>query len=240
MLWALGFAALAAVVVGIATRVVITQSGKLATAQAALSDEKERLLKVDLKQKDVEIGTLKLRSDTAETGIAAAKADASIAAAKAAAAIAEQQQVQIDLAKQQNRAAKAERDLLEVKESLKQRRFTKEQSDFLVTVAKRFPGQQISFAKYGLDFEAQAFSDRIDAVLRLAGWHTTNDATVSGVDMDKGIVFFVENGTRSDAVEAMVVALNGLGFQSSVGLRTRFDPTPLPPGCVGIFVGSKP
>jgi hypothetical protein len=62
MLWGLGLAAIAAVFVVIATRIVVTRTGQLAATQDLLSEAKDRHLQTDLKAKDVEIGNLKLRA----------------------------------------------------------------------------------------------------------------------------------------------------------------------------------
>ena len=48
MLWALAFAALAAIVVGLTTRIVITRGGQLSTAQQLLSKAKERVFLSDI------------------------------------------------------------------------------------------------------------------------------------------------------------------------------------------------
>ena len=93
MLWALGLAALAAVAVGITTRIVITHSGQLSKAQELLSEAKDRQLQGDLKQKEVEV--VGLQKDASD--------------AKAA-----QQRVETELEKQRERTAKAEETLLAV------------------------------------------------------------------------------------------------------------------------------
>jgi hypothetical protein len=79
MLWGLGFTVIAALFVLVATRMVVFRSGQLSSAQELLSAAKDRQLQDDLKAKDIEIGNLKIRSDTAESGIATAQ----VVAAKA-------------------------------------------------------------------------------------------------------------------------------------------------------------
>jgi len=58
MLWGLAVAALAAVVVGISTRLVVVRTGQLAEAQELLSSAKDRQLKDDLAQKNADIAGL--------------------------------------------------------------------------------------------------------------------------------------------------------------------------------------
>src|SRR5216683_5223045 len=111
MLWGLAGAMTAAAFVLLTTRIIVTRTGELTKAQDLLSSAKDRQLQSDLRLKDVEIGTLKVRSDTAEAEISKAQADAAKATQQAAAAKTAQQQVQIELAKQQTIAANAEKEL---------------------------------------------------------------------------------------------------------------------------------
>jgi hypothetical protein len=70
MIWGLALAALAALFVLIATRVVVTRAAQLSAAQDSLSSAKDRRLQSDLKDKDVKI---------AETNLARIKIEQSIA-----------------------------------------------------------------------------------------------------------------------------------------------------------------
>jgi hypothetical protein len=72
MLVGLGFAALAAIWIGVTTRLAIVRSKQLTVAQGDLDAAKEGQLSLDMKQKDIEIGQLTVRSDVAEAGIAGA------------------------------------------------------------------------------------------------------------------------------------------------------------------------
>lgn len=58
MLWSLAFAAVAAIAVGISTRLVVVRTGQLAKSQELLSAAKDRQLKEDLGQKDADIAGL--------------------------------------------------------------------------------------------------------------------------------------------------------------------------------------
>jgi hypothetical protein len=62
MIWGLALAAIAAVFVVLATRVVVTRTGQLSAAQELLNTAKDRQLQADLKVKDVEIGNLNVRA----------------------------------------------------------------------------------------------------------------------------------------------------------------------------------
>jgi len=58
------------------TRLVVIRGKELAIAQGQLDSAKDRQLQADLKEKDIEIGKLKIKADTAEGGIASAQAEA--------------------------------------------------------------------------------------------------------------------------------------------------------------------
>jgi len=60
MISGLALAALAAIFVLVATRIVVRRSGQLSEAQQLLSAARDRQLQADLKGKDIEIGNLKL------------------------------------------------------------------------------------------------------------------------------------------------------------------------------------
>jgi hypothetical protein len=62
MLSGLALAAVAAVVIGISTRLVVVRPGQQSKAQELLSAAKDRQLQSDLKAKDVEMGNLKVRA----------------------------------------------------------------------------------------------------------------------------------------------------------------------------------
>jgi hypothetical protein len=125
MIWALVFAAIAAIAVVFTTRIALVRAKQLADIQDKLIHIKDGRLSLDLKLKDEKI---------AEAGERAAEADKNAGEANKAAADAKtaQQRVETDLAKQQERAAKAEKDLVELKERIKHRRLTDKQSaDFV-------------------------------------------------------------------------------------------------------------
>lgn len=75
LLWSLVGAAIAAVLVGLATYVVISRSKRLADTQDLLSKAKDRQLASDLGSKEVEIG--KAKDDAAKAGRDAAEANKS-------------------------------------------------------------------------------------------------------------------------------------------------------------------
>ena len=173
MLWGLLFAALAAAWIGISTRLIVVRTDEQAKAEALLNAAKERQLQTDLKEKDVQIGNLKLRSDTAEAGIATAQGDA-------ARALIEQQHVQIELAIQQKNAADAQRSLLELRERIKPRRLNDKDAAAFVAALKTFPRGTIDFGytSAGGD-ESFNFAKQFLPLFEQAGWKVRNNSSIA-------------------------------------------------------------
>ena len=66
MIAGLAIAAAATVFVVIATRIIVIRTGQLSTAQDRLGEARDRQLRADLKDKDIEIGTLRLSAASLE------------------------------------------------------------------------------------------------------------------------------------------------------------------------------
>ena len=94
--------------------------------------------------------------------------------ADAANAKASQQRVETDLAKQQERAAKAEKDLLELQQRIKPRHLSAEQESRLTEALKAAPIRGLVEIMCILgDGEGKALSVQLDGILKVAGWETT-------------------------------------------------------------------
>jgi hypothetical protein len=146
MIFGLAIAAVAAVFVVIAARVIVNRAGQLSAAQNLLSAAKDRQLQVDLKEKDLEIGNLKLRSDVAELGIAAAQAEA---------------------AKANLRAEQEKLERIKLEEDLSPRLFKNQQD--AVKRLSAFRGTSVAL-QYPLDPESKRTAEQIAFVLDGAGW----------------------------------------------------------------------
>lgn len=154
MLWGLGIAALAAILVGISTRIVVVRTSQLAAVQDLLSAAKNRQLQADLKVKDLEIGNLKTRSDMADASIAAAKVEV----ARAGGA---QQGVEIELSKQRARAADAERSLLELREKIGGRSISEAQRKKFLEVTAGARKGEVKISAISGDPESIAFAEEL-------------------------------------------------------------------------------
>lgn len=153
LLWTLAFAALAAIAVGTATRMVVRRSAQLREVQDQIS--------------------LILRGQVATLETNASNANKDLAGLQKAAADAKaaQQRVEIDLAKQQEKTAIAERALLELKQSLADRTITaQERKDMLAILRAKPPRKIVVPSLLSAGREALQYASEIGAVFRDAGW----------------------------------------------------------------------
>lgn len=159
MIWGLALAAIAAVFVVLATRIIVTRAGQLSAAQGRLSEAKDRQLQSDLKTKDVEIGTLRVRADTAEGAIATATKEAAEA----------------------TKATEDERiERLRLEAQIAPRRLTVGQKAKIAvncTLFKSmFEGKRVRVVSYSLDTEGFIFSEQIVSSLRASGMAVDDDS----------------------------------------------------------------
>jgi len=133
MLWGLVFAALAAVWIGLTTRLTIVRSKQLAIAQGSLDKAKEAQLSLELKDKDRQIAEVKSESDTKTAGLQARakEADARIAESEKGSAEANERakkaQASLSMAEQHSAEANAKAegfrlDIAKANESAEQAR----------------------------------------------------------------------------------------------------------------------
>ena len=161
MLWGLALAAIAAVVIGVSTRLVVLRTGEQADVQESLSAAKESRLTTDLKEKDRQIATVKSESDqkTAELRARAKEADARIANANAASAKA-------------NETAEGERlARVKIEERLAWRRIGPKVHDTSVEILKPYRGAVVRITVVGMDNpEMIEFAKSISSIFTAAQW----------------------------------------------------------------------
>jgi hypothetical protein len=141
MIWGLAVAATAAVFIVVATRIVVSRTGQLSIAQDLLREAKDRQLQLDLSQKGIELGNLNAAVDAAKT----------------------------EVAKQQTRAASAEKDLLELQQRLAHRRISPDEQTKLAAKLLPYAGSIVAVTKLG-ESEASRFADDLLAVFTKAKW----------------------------------------------------------------------
>jgi hypothetical protein len=230
---------------------------------------KERQLKIDLKEKDRQIAlatqgaaTATEQSDKAE--LAASKAQQNLAGANERAADAEeraataqlgaenakksapdamigQQRVEIELDKQRERAAIAERRLLELQQTLADRSLTDLQLKRIADKLRFSGGQEYEVIAYWDSPESVGIANRISQALQLAQWKLVTPKAWKGlmggmVGVKVSLHPEADEQTRI-AADNLVTALNAEGIQSSKELQ---NPTNNPSNnMISLSVGSK-
>ena len=112
-----------------------------------------------------------------------------------------------EMAKQQTRAAIAERSLLEIQERLKARRITPEQHAAYVSTLLPYAGSPVALTRLG-DAEAGPFADDIYSVLHDAKWAITLNRV--GMVSSPGYGLWASVNDKSDAGKALIEVLSKL------------------------------
>ncbi len=225
MLVSLAGAAIAAIIAFVATRIIVTRTGEFTTAQELLSTAKDRQLQLDLKEKDIEIGNLTVRSDTAEGGIARANERA----AKA------------------NRAAEDERlARLKLEAQIAPRRLTEAQRKTIADACIPFKQKRVQVVSYMMDTEGFVLSEQIVSALRLSGM-TVDDNSFSVMPLGQftlGVAVYGKDPEFAKSLAQIFVDSGGLASSPTDKDPTEgnekiiFDPDPA--HAAVILVGLRP
>jgi hypothetical protein len=172
----------------------------------------------DLTGAKIELGKQQVIAADAVGRVAGLEHDA--ADAKAA-----QQRVELDLEKQKERTANAEKELLALQEHNKPRHLIPEKREKVVAALKAFPAQKVNLFAYNGDNEIVGISNEIMDLLgpKGAGWHVSAS---SGTEMTRaigGILVEVKGAAPpaiQPAAENLVLALKDEHL-------TTFGPSPL-------------
>jgi nitrogen fixation protein FixH len=148
------------------------QNAIVSDANARIEEAKQKAADANERAGNLEKSNLVLRGQVATLETNAAEANKNLAALQKAAADAKasQQRVEIDLAKQRERAANAEKDLATLKEELKPRHLTIQQRTTLAELLKGEPRANIDVWCIVGDAEGNAFATEIAGALYEAGW----------------------------------------------------------------------
>jgi hypothetical protein len=208
MVWALVFAALAAVAVVITTRMAIQRSKQLADVQDSVIRIKDTQLSSDLKEKDLAIATAHQ-----------AAAEATERAAEA------------------NKEAEKERlSRLQLQAQFTDRHLTKNQIVALETVAERHPGTIMKVYRVTVSSEAAAYSNEIETVLKSKGWKV-DVAGAFGGDMGAGgIQIAYVQGQSSSIASDLRDTLLRMGQEASVSASPNTPPFQMEPTAISMMV----
>jgi hypothetical protein len=203
-------------------------------ANARIEEAKSAAATADERTKILERDNLTLRKDlSSEIGkVAGLQKDA--ADAKAA-----QQKVEIELARQREQTAKAEKSLADLRERIKPRRLDDNQRAALVRLLSGPPQGTIDIVCVMGDGEGYAFATDIDSSIKAAGWIVSgggvSQAAYSGGN-PIGFGIIVRNAITAPPY---AVRIQRAFFSIGIPLNGAEDPK-LPEGTVQIIVGNKP
>lgn len=208
----------------LAQHLALVRTKTVSALKTELSKAKDRQLQVALAERDIKIG---------EANRAAGDANRSAAEIRERA-----NRLEKEAAQQRERAAVAERTLLELKERTKPRALTADQRDILIGALRNTVRGRVEIACISGDSEGQALAEQIGDAFRQAGW------PVAGV----GNVFFDEpkpKGIFLRVKSRAAVPAHTAGLQhafATAGLNVPVAESPNMPhnqDTVEVLVGTK-
>jgi hypothetical protein len=119
-----------------------------------------------------------------------------------------QQKVELDLAKQRERTAMAERSLLQFRKDLAPRRLTGEQKAILSKLLEKNPSK-VAIVSALLDSESSDFADDFDSVFKGAHWETFRIGNRGTIE--KGVSVGVVGGMHPVEIKRISDALTSIG-----------------------------
>ena len=223
-----------ALVIALFTWLVWDSGNKLqdaiqADASARIEEAKSTAARADERSKNLEHDNLLLRKDlSAESGkVAGLQKDATDAKAS-------QQKVEIELAKQQERAATAERALLRLKESLKDRTISPEQEKVLITALTGAPSGPIEVWWTASDTDSFGLAKQMVEIFKKSGWPDATERFAAG---GTGNGFFI---AVHDHMNAPACAVSIQNAYRLIGIDMNgFSKPDIPEGKVQIYIGHK-
>jgi hypothetical protein len=203
-----------------------------AESQVAEAKATAESAKVTAKGFESKIAESNARVKTAEARIASADASSNDAVARVAAA-------ELQVAAQRERAAKAEKDLLEVQEKIKPRRITPEQRDQLVMFLSQPPRGKVDIMCVLGDGEGLAFAEEVGQVLKASGWEIGSGGVSQGAFAPSNPVGFgvLVHSSQSPPPRAisLIHAFRSVGLPLGGSEKKELDAD-----AVQIIVGNKP
>lgn len=149
-------------------------------------------------------------------------------------------EAQTNLGQQQERAAKAEKDLLELQVKVAPRRLTSEQRLELVRLLSHDPGN-VYVVSAMQDAESSDFADDLDVALKEAHWQTARMPNRS--TRARGVSVGTVVGTRLGDTKRLSDALIAIGVSNSVVSFSKDDHSTSPwfePNSLYLVVDHKP
>lgn len=227
------------------------KSEQLKNAQAVLIRAQEEKLSTDLKDKELKIAEADSkaaraneRAQTIEHDNLALRNDLNTAVGKvaglqkdAADAKTTQQKVEVELARQRERAAIAEQSLLKLQERIKYRTLSVEQRLHLIEILKNAPKGPVDICCVLGDEEGLSFAKQIHEVIKASGWPTSGVSQGAyGGSNPVDIRIIVRDAQTAPKYAAVLQHAFG-----SVGIPLGgIEKSDMEEGEVQILVGNKP
>lgn len=188
---------------------------------------------------NLEHDNLILRSQVATLETDAAQAQKDVASLQKAAADAKaaQQKVEIELAKQQERAATAEKDLANLRRATEPRHFSPEQEATLIELLSGEPKGPVIIESLSGD-EPMAFAQQIDRILTAARWLEGRGKIDTFTIGGGGPVGAFINVRDANNVPPYATHIQQAFF--TVGFQLIGEPAPNQQQPVKIFIGRRP
>jgi hypothetical protein len=219
--------------------IVADATARIGEARQKAAEAEDSAGKANKRAGELEQSNLTLRGQVANLEANAANANKDLAGLQKAAADAEaaQQRVEIDLAKQQEKAAIAEKALADLQETIKPRGLSHEQEAALTVALSGEPKGTVSIMCVIGDGEGKAFASQVDAVLKSAGW-TTSGVSQGAFSPNDPIGLGI---TVHSAISAPPWAVRLQQAFFSIGVpMTGAEKPDQAEGTVEILVGHKP
>lgn len=215
------------------------QTAIVSDANARIEEAKKKAAEAEQHAGELEKSNLTLRGQVAglETKAASAQKDVAALQKNVLDAKASQQQVEIELSKQQERTAIAERGLSDLKLALRPRRLSEIQQRQLILLLSGTPKGPVSISCVIGDGEGQAFAMDIYRALRAAGWTIDGDgvtqAAYTGDPVGLGLLVH-----SAATAPAYAIRLQRAFFSIGIPLEGA-QVSNIPEGKVSIVVGHK-
>jgi hypothetical protein len=169
MIWALVFAAIAAVAVVVTTRIALVRAKQLSDAQDRLIQAKDSQLALDLRGKDEKIAGLEKEAADAKTA---------------------QQKVEIDLSKQRERTANAEIELEKVRQRQAPRGIPPNAESAMLSILKGAPPGKAAIVYQQGSPETFGFATTLWSFFIFhTGWQVSKPQPASSIVSGKGFAF---------------------------------------------------
>jgi hypothetical protein len=146
-----------------------------------------------------------------------------------------QLRIETDLAKQRERAAIAERSLLEAQERLRPRRLSTTQHAELVSLLRQAPKGAFDIQYLAGNLESQNFADELRKPLMEAGWILRSTRSTTDASATTGLRIIVKDNNLPPRAVMLQKALRSIGFPAAIWISPNSEED-----FVMLYVGIKP